>query len=106
MSGPEHYYDLGRKLALDLARQGLSVLAFCPSRIAAEQMLASVRSYKDDELPFVRVYRAGLSARERESIEAGLRDRSVRLVFSTSAWSWESTSANWMRSFASGCPAT
>jgi DEAD/DEAH box helicase domain-containing protein len=85
VSGPEHYYDLGRKLALDLARRGLSVLAFCPSRIAAERMLASVRSSKDDELPFVRVYRAGLSAQERESIEAGLRDRSVRLVFSTSA---------------------
>ncbi len=85
VSGPEHYYDLGRRLALDLARRGLSVLAFCPSRIAAERMLASVHSSKNDELPFVRVYRAGLSAQERESIEAGLRDRSVRLVFSTSA---------------------
>ncbi len=85
VSGPEHYYDLGRKLALDLARRDLSVLAFCPSRVAAERMLASVRSCKDDELPFVRVYRAGLSAQERESIEKGLRNRSVRLVFSTSA---------------------
>ena len=36
------------------------------------------------ELTF-RVYRSGLSSREREGIEAGLRDRSVRVVFSTSA---------------------
>jgi len=85
VSGAEHYYDLGRRLALELAGRDLSVLAFCPSRIAAERMLASVRSSRDDDLPFVRVYRAGLSARQRESIEAGLRDRSVRLVFSTSA---------------------
>ena len=85
LSGNEHYYDLGRKIALSLAKQGLSVLAFCPSRIAAERMMSKVLSAKENELPFVRVYRAGLTTEEREGIEHGLRDKSVRLVFSTSA---------------------
>jgi DEAD/DEAH box helicase domain-containing protein len=85
VSGPEHFYELGRKVALELAKQGLSVLAFCPSRLAAERMMAKVLSSKDDELAFVRVYRAGLSAEQREEIENGLRDKTVRLVFSTSA---------------------
>lgn len=84
-SSSEHFYELGRKLAMDLAKRGLSVLAFCPSRLAAERMMARVLSAKDDELPFVRVYRAGLSAEQREEIEQGLRDKKVRLVFSTSA---------------------
>ena len=85
LSGHDHFYDLGRKIALELAKEGLSVLGFCPSRLAAERMMARVLSSKDDELPFVKVYRAGLSPQEREAIEAGLRDKSVRLVFSTSA---------------------
>lgn len=84
-SGTEHYYDYGRKLAFKLAEEGLTVLAFCPGRMAAERMMARLLSHHDDDLPHVRVYRAGLSAAEREEIELGLRDKSVRLVFSTSA---------------------
>lgn len=84
-SGQEHFYDYGRKLALKLAEQGLSVLAFCPGRVSAERMMARVLSAKDGDIPYVRVYRAGLSPAEREEIEEGLRDKSVRLVFSTSA---------------------
>ncbi len=84
-SGEEHFYDYGRKLAFKLAEEGLTVLAFCPGRVAAERMMARLLSNHENELPFVRVYRAGLSALEREDIEAGLRDKSVRLVFSTSA---------------------
>lgn len=84
-SGAEHFYDYGRKLAFKLAEEGLTVLAFCPGRMAAERMMARLLSHHDNELPFVRVYRAGLSASEREEIESGLRDKSVRLVFSTSA---------------------
>ena len=84
-SGHEHFYDYSRKLALKLAEQGLSVLAFCPGRVSAERMMARVLSANDGEIPYVRVYRAGLSATEREGIEQGLRDKSVRLVFSTSA---------------------
>lgn len=85
LSSHDHFYDFGRKLAMHLAAAGLSVLAFCPSRIAAERMLARILSAKEKEASFVRVYRAGLSAQEREAIEAGLRDKSVRVVFSTSA---------------------
>lgn len=84
-SGEEHFYDYGRKLAFKLAEAGLTVLAFCPGRVAAERMMARLLSHHDHELPFVRVYRAGLSGAEREEIESGLRDKSVRLVFSTSA---------------------
>jgi DEAD/DEAH box helicase domain-containing protein len=84
VNGPEHFYDFGRKLALKLAEEGLTVLAFCPSRVAAERMLSRIPR-KDEELSHVRVYRSGLSSKEREGIEAGLRDRSVRVVFSTSA---------------------
>ncbi|MFO1065527.1 MAG: DEAD/DEAH box helicase [Pirellulales bacterium] len=84
-SSGEHFYDYGRKLAFKLAEAGLTVLAFCPGRIAAERMMARLLSNHETELPFVRVYRAGLSSSEREEIEAGLRDKSVRLVFSTSA---------------------
>lgn len=76
----EHFYDGGRKLALSLAEKGLSVLVFCPSRVAAEKMMRSV-----PEAPHVRVYRSGLTATDRERIEDGLRDRSVRVVFTTSA---------------------
>jgi DEAD/DEAH box helicase domain-containing protein len=82
----EHPYDAGRKITLALAEAGLTVLTFCFSRTSAEQMMAkSGRENKDAEPPFVRVYRAGLRAEEREEIEAGLRNRSVRAVFSTSA---------------------
>ena len=82
----EHPHDAGRKITLALAEAGLTVLTFSPSRTAAERMIArSGRDNKEAEPPFVRVYRAGLRAEEREEIEAGLRDRSVRAVFSTSA---------------------
>lgn len=82
ISGTDHFYDLGRKVALELAKQGLSVLAFCPSRVAAEVLTSRVGEGSES---FVRVYRAGISAKDREAIEAGLRDGSVRLVFSTNA---------------------
>ncbi len=82
----EHPHDAGRKITLALAEAGLTVLTFSPSRTAAERMIArSGRDNKDAEPPFVRVYRAGLRAEEREEIERGLRDRTVRAVFSTSA---------------------
>lgn len=86
VNSAEHYLDTGRKVALQLAEAGLSVLAFCPTRVSAEQMVSRLeRGSEEKENSFVRVYRSGLSADEREEIECGLRDRSVRLVFSTSA---------------------
>ena len=82
----EHPHDAGRKITLALAEAGLTVLTFSPSRTAAERMIArSGRDNNDSEPPFVRVYRAGLTSSEREEIERGLRDRTVRAVFSTSA---------------------
>ncbi len=82
----DHPYDAARKLTLSLADEGLTVLTFCLSRTAAERMMArSGRDNGDAESPFVRVYRAGLTPAEREEIERGLRDRTVRAVFSTSA---------------------
>ncbi len=82
----EHPHDAGRKITLALAEAGLTVLTFSPSRTAAERMIArSGRDNKDSKPPFVRVYRAGLTSAEREEIERGLRDRTVRAVFSTSA---------------------
>jgi DEAD/DEAH box helicase domain-containing protein len=81
----EHYYETGRKLALALAESGLSVLAFCPSRISAERMIAKLGGVDPDKRPWFRVYRSGLSPKQREEIEQGLRTRDVRLVFSTSA---------------------
>jgi DEAD/DEAH box helicase domain-containing protein len=85
VSSAEHHYDTGRKLALALAESGLTVLAFCPSRTAAERMIARLPRSGNDDNTSVRVYRSGLSAEQREAIEQDLRDRSVRLVFSTSA---------------------
>ena len=82
----EHPHDAGRKLTMALAEAGLTVLTFSPSRTAAEKMIArSGRDNQNSEPPYVRVYRAGLTSLEREDIERGLRDRTVRAVFSTSA---------------------
>ena len=81
VSGQEHFYDLGRKLALEMAKDGLSVLAFCPSRISAERMMARVLGSKEDELPFVRVYRSGLTARERDDRVRAARPLDPARVF-------------------------
>jgi len=81
----DHYYDTGRKLATALAEAGLTVLAFCPSRIAAERMIPRLPRSATGDGGYIRVYRSGLSAEQREAVERGLRDRSVRLVFCTSA---------------------
>jgi DEAD/DEAH box helicase domain-containing protein len=79
-----HYYKLGRDLTMNLVDRGLSCLTFCPSRVAAERLLddlpESVR--RDDR---IRVYRAGLNSAEREDVERGLGDGSIKAVFCTSA---------------------
>ncbi len=83
--GEDHYYDTGRKLGKKLADAGLTSLVFCPSRVSAERMVS--RTVRPDELEAsqTRVYRSGLSARQREEIENGLRTGDVKLVYSTSA---------------------
>lgn len=50
VNSSEHQYEAGRKLATALADAGLNVLAFCPSRISAERMLAKMRN-SEGELP-------------------------------------------------------
>lgn len=84
MSGKQHHYQVGRNLTKLFVDNDLTCLTFCPSRIAAERLLADV---SDSLLADgrVRVYRAGLATAEREAIEAGLRDSTVKGVFSTSA---------------------
>jgi len=84
VGGDEHFRDLGRKLSLSLVKAGLTVLAFCESRKAAEQLASKAQTEADDRSQ-VRVYRAGLREDDRGEIEQGLRDRTVRLVFTTSA---------------------
>ena len=83
--GEDHFYDTGRKLAKALAEAGLTVLVFCPSRISAERMISRTVKAEEIESSYVRVYRSGLSPKQREEIEQGLRTKDIRLVFSTSA---------------------
>lgn len=85
VGGNEHYFEFGRKLAISLVEKGLRVLAFCPSRIAAERMLAKMKKPSGELEDYVAVYRSGLKSSEREVIESQLRDGSKKLVFSTSA---------------------
>jgi DEAD/DEAH box helicase domain-containing protein len=80
----EHFYKTGRDLTMAMVRSGLSCLTFCPSRVTAERLLDDLPETvrRDDR---IRVYRAGLSSAERERIERGLSDGSIKGVFSTSA---------------------
>ncbi len=86
MVGSEaHHHDFGRQLAVRLVQAGLRVLAFCPSRVAAEEMIDRMRV--SDAIPKDQsaVYRAGLSITQRAEIERGLQSGAKRLVFSTNA---------------------
>lgn len=85
LRGEGHHYDFSRNLAQALVEQGLRVLAFCPSRVAAEKMLSRMRNPAGELAEHVAVYRSGLKSEERETIERQLRDGTKRLVFSTSA---------------------
>lgn len=85
VNGTAHHYDIGRKLATELAAEGLNVLAFCPSRMAAERMLSKLRDGSGQLPEEVAVYRSGLTAQERETIETDFRSGRKKLVFSTSA---------------------
>ncbi len=82
------------KAGLACLANGKSVLAFCPTRKFAEEChLTAVRDI--DELrrssgspidpEWVKVFRAGLDTEERRDIQAGLKNGSVRLVFTTNA---------------------
>ncbi|MEZ6049183.1 MAG: DEAD/DEAH box helicase [Planctomycetaceae bacterium] len=79
----EQNFKTGQQLAEQFVEAGLTVLAFCPSRMVAEQMLGWKGRLTDNS--HMRVYRSGLSAMERQQIEDGLRNREVKLVYSTCA---------------------
>lgn len=85
LAGPaeENNYEFVKSLIYKLRGLGLSTLIFCPSRKTAEQ-LASQQSQALSE-GWLKVYRSGLSADERQSIEQGLKSGSVTTVFSTNA---------------------
>jgi len=83
--GDAHHHDLGRRLAVQLTRAGLRTLVFCPSRVGAEKMLDRLRAGDGIPQEQMAVYRAGLSSSERETIERGLKNGDIRLVFSTNA---------------------
>lgn len=85
VSGDAHHHDLGRRLAVQLTTAGLRTLVFCPSRVGAEKMLDRLRTSDGIPQEQMAVYRSGLSPSEREKIERGLKDGSIRLVFSTNA---------------------
>ncbi|MEX1027125.1 MAG: DEAD/DEAH box helicase [Candidatus Paceibacterota bacterium] len=85
LDGNEHHHTIGRRLAVQLAQAGLRVLAFCPSRVAAEEMADRMQGKQGLSAEQIAVYRAGLTAEQREEIERGLKDGSKRLVFSTNA---------------------
>ena len=84
LRSPVHHYQLGRNLTRLFVDRGLSCLTFCPSRVSAERLLTDIADVETSD-GTIRVYRAGLDSREREEIEAGLRDGRIRGVFSTSA---------------------
>lgn len=84
VSGLKHHYQIGRDLMFAFVDNDLSCLTFCPSRTAAERLLSDIPP-KEQETGRIRVYRAGLSAAEREEIEEGIKRRTIRGVFSTSA---------------------
>ena len=82
------------KAGLACLHMGKSVLAFCPTRRFAEachpiamreiEQLSEQRGIDLDPTT-VRVFRSGLSVDERHEIQNGLKDGSIRLVFTTNA---------------------
>ena len=79
-----HHYKVARDLMRVFVKRDLNCLAFCPSRVSAERLVAdlSAAEFADGR---IRVYRAGLKAAEREEIEAGMKNGKIKGVFSTSA---------------------
>ena len=79
------------KAGLACLRSGKSVLAFCPTRkfaeachpIAMQEIGELHQPHIDPEA--IKVFRSGLGTDERHGIQAGLKNGSVRLVFTTNA---------------------
>ena len=84
-AAPGRALDSGTRLAISLVQAGLSVIVFCPSRTSAEKHFYALAKNYPSLANKLAVYRAGLHVSERERIEVGLKDGSIRGVFSTSA---------------------
>ena len=96
---PDHqYWDILQlrtvKAGLACLANGKSVLAFCPTRKFAEtchpiakRVIEEYRQQGTDDIDpeAVKVFRSGLSPDERHDIQSGLKNGSVRLVFTTNA---------------------
>ena len=93
-----HYWDIFRlrtvNASLACLYKGRSALVFCPTRKFAEECHSKTvdeiekRRESGDKLvssDVVRVFRAGLAAEERHSVQEGLKRGEVRLVFTTNA---------------------
>lgn len=86
------YFDVYRlrvaRAALASASLGYSTIVFCPSRKFAEE---ATRIAKLDAEGFgvppacIEAYRAGYTSEDRRRIEAGLREGTTKVVFSTNA---------------------
>ena len=79
-----HAFATARSLVEKLVEAERSVIAFCLSRWATEENREHFPDAHDPKRR-IRVYRAGLSPQQRQDIERGLRDGSVRGVFATNA---------------------
>lgn len=96
---PDHqYWDILQlrtvKAGLACLSKGKSVLAFCPTREFAETCyriaMRELGKSGDEAKPLidssvVKVFKGGLGVDERHAIQAGLKDGSIRLVFTTNA---------------------
>lgn len=96
---PDHQYwdilQLRTVLAgLACVAEGKSVLAFCPTRKFAEACYPIAKRELEKraeageslvDLSAVRVFRSGLAVEERHDVQEGLKNGTVRLVFTTNA---------------------
>jgi len=96
---PDHqYWDILQlrtvKAGIACLASGKSVLVFCPTRKFAEAChpiaMQRIDQYRESgerniDPSMVKVFRAGLGKKERHDIQTGLRNGSVRLVFTTNA---------------------
>jgi DEAD/DEAH box helicase domain-containing protein len=83
-SDKSHYYQLGRTLTKAMVENNFSCLTFCPGRVTAERLVSDL-SDSDTANSKIAVYRAGLSSKQREEIEDGMRTGRTKGVFSTTA---------------------
>lgn len=80
----QHHYQVGRNLTKTFVENDLGCLTFCPSRVTAERLVSDLGD-NDTRDERICVYRAGLTAQERERIEDQMRTGATKGVFSTSA---------------------